>query len=86
MGGSRQDCRLPVLHFGAQLSQPYATPPMGGKAGAKGYHFNRRREITPDGPMWEPDFEDPVFLEKLDHFLGCGGAARYDRQPARGVH
>ena len=63
-----------------QLSQPYATPQWVEKAGAKGYHFNRQREITPDGPMWEPDFEDAVFLDKLDHFLAAA-AARYDGNP-----
>jgi len=60
-----------------ELSEPYATPQWVEKAGAKGYHFNRQREIIPDGPIWEPDFEDPVFLEKLDHFLAAA-AERYD--------
>jgi len=64
----------------AELSQPYATPRWVEKAGAKGYHLTRQLEITPDGPMWEPDFEDPIFLQKLDHFLAAA-AARYDGNP-----
>ena len=50
------------------------------KAGAKGYHLKGEGEITPDGPMWEPDFDDPIFLDKLDHFLAAA-AARYDGNP-----
>jgi hypothetical protein len=64
----------------AQVSEPYATPRWVEKAGAKGYHLNRRREITPDGPMWEPDFDDLIFLHKLDDFLAAA-AARYDGNP-----
>ena len=63
----------------AQMSSP--TPRHAGeKAGARGCHINREREITPDGPMWEPDFDDPIFLQKLDNFLAAA-AARYDGNP-----
>ncbi len=59
--------------------QPYATPRWVEKAGAKGYHLDGRG-IAANGPVWEPDFDDPVFLEKLDRFLAAA-AARYDGHP-----
>jgi hypothetical protein len=64
----------------ASRRAPYATPRWVEKAGAKGYHLKGEGEISPDGPMWEPDFDDPIFLEKLDHFLAAA-AARYDGNP-----
>ena len=60
--------------------QPYATPEWVRKAGAKGYHFIPGKGLAPDGPWWEPDYDDPVFLEKLDRFLAAA-AARYDGNP-----
>ncbi len=58
----------------------YATPEWVAKAGAKGHSFKPRQGVTEDGPFWEPDYDDPVFLEKLDHFLAAA-AARYDGRP-----
>ncbi|MCX7599717.1 MAG: DUF4832 domain-containing protein [Armatimonadetes bacterium] len=58
----------------------YATPEWVQKAGAKGYNFLPGKGITEDGPFWEPDYDDPVFLEKLDNFLAAL-AARYDGNP-----
>jgi len=58
----------------------YATPPWVEKAGAKGYNFTPRTGVDPNGPYWEPDYDDPVFLEKLDHFLAAL-ADRYDGNP-----
>lgn len=58
----------------------YATPQWVQKAGAKGYNFKPGAGITDDGPYWEPDYDDPVFLDKLDGFLGAF-AARYDGNP-----
>ena len=58
----------------------YATPQWVEKAGAKGYNFNPRTGVDPNGPYWEPDYDDPVFLEKLDHFLAAL-ADRYDGNP-----
>ncbi|MBI1390242.1 MAG: DUF4832 domain-containing protein [bacterium] len=57
----------------------YATPKWVEEAGAKGYNFSpgERRD---DGPYWEPDYNDPVFLEKQDRFLDVA-AARYDGNP-----
>jgi len=58
----------------------YATPQWVQKAGAKGYDFSPRTGVDPNGPYWEPDYDDPVFLEKLDRFL-TALAARYDGNP-----
>ncbi|MFN7997006.1 MAG: DUF4832 domain-containing protein [Bryobacteraceae bacterium] len=62
------------------LDQPYATPEWVRKAGSKGYFFNYGQGIDPRGSNWEPDYDDPVFLEKLAHFLAAAGA-RYDGNP-----
>ena len=58
----------------------YATPEWVQTAGAKGYNFNSRKGVDPNGPYWEPDYDDPIFLEKLDRFLAAL-AARYDGNP-----
>jgi len=60
--------------------QPYATPKWVRDAGAKGYPFTPRKGIDENGPMWEPKYDDPVFLEKLDRFLAAA-AAGYDGNP-----
>jgi hypothetical protein len=60
--------------------QPYATPEWVRKAGAKGYFFTPRKGIDPNGKMWEPDYNDPIFLAKLDNFLAAA-ATRYDGNP-----
>ncbi len=75
--------RQVAFRFSASESggdQPYATPEWVRKAGAKGYFFTPGKGIDPNGKNWEPDFDDPVFLEKLDHFLAAA-AARYDGNP-----
>jgi len=56
-----------------ESGEKYATPEWVKDLGAKGYWWN-------DGVAWEPDYDDPVFLEKLDHFLAAAGA-RYDGNP-----
>ena len=58
----------------------YATPEWVQAAGAKGYNFTVGKGVDENGPFWEPDYNDPVFLEKLDHFLGAM-ARRYDGNP-----
>jgi hypothetical protein len=60
--------------------QPFATPEWVKNAGAKGYYFQPGKGTVEGGPNWEPDFDDPVFLEKLDKFLAAAGA-RYDGKP-----
>jgi hypothetical protein len=63
----------------AESFMRYATPEWVEKAGAKGYNFGREGEAA-DGPYWEPEYDDPVFLAKLDHFLAAL-AERYDGNP-----
>jgi Domain of unknown function (DUF4832)/Beta-galactosidase len=58
----------------------YATPEWVKQAGAKGTFYDLGQGPTPTGKSWDPDFGDPVFLEKLDHFLSAM-AARYDDNP-----
>ncbi len=58
----------------------WATPQWVADAGAKGYNFRPGAGVPADGPFWEPDYDDPVFLAKLDRFLAAM-AARYDGNP-----
>lgn len=57
----------------------YATPKWVQDAGAKGYNFTPGK-LQEDGPYWEPDYGDPVFLRKLEQFLAAA-AGRYDGNP-----
>lgn len=59
---------------------PYATPEWVKRAGAQGTFYELGKGPTPHGKSWDPDFGDPVFMEKLDHFLSAM-AARYDGNP-----
>jgi hypothetical protein len=68
-----------AFRFCTSEGRGYATPRWVEQAGAKGYHL-AKGQIVPEGTAWEPDFDDPVFLEKLDHFLAVA-AARYDGNP-----
>lgn len=55
-----------------------ATPDWVREAGAKGIWFAFKRDGKDVGtPKWEPTYDDPVFLEKLEAF-GRAFAARYD--------
>jgi len=58
----------------------WATPKWVHEAGAQGYNFTVGRGVDPNGPYWEPDYKDPVFLDKLDRFLAAL-AQRYDGNP-----
>jgi hypothetical protein len=60
--------------------QPYATPKWVQEAGAQGFRFTPRKGVDPNGSHWEPKYDDPVFLAKLDRFLAAL-AARYDGSP-----
>jgi hypothetical protein len=62
-----------------RLEQQFATPRWVMEAGAKGGHYRMGKATGPDGP-WEPAFDDPIFLAKLDRFLAAF-AARYDGKP-----
>lgn len=57
-----------------ESSMRYATPEWVEKAGAKGYNWGK------DNALWEPDFNDPVFLEKVENFISAMGK-RYDGNP-----
>jgi hypothetical protein len=71
--GKQIALRLTCSESGAGVG----TPDWVRKAGAKVYYYDQSRKITERGPRWEPDFDDPIFLEKLDRFLAAV-AARYD--------
>lgn len=63
----------------------YATPKWVEQAGAKGVRWNfgewgKPRGLDPQGALWDPDFGDPVFLEKLENFVRKL-AERYDGRP-----
>ena len=59
-----------------------ATPDWVREAGAKGIWFTYNRNGRAVGtPKWEPTYDDPVFLAKLERF-GRAFAARYDGDPA----
>lgn len=62
-----------------RIEQQFATPRWVMEAGAKGGHYSMGKATGPEGP-WEPVYDDPVFLAKLDRFLAAF-AARYDAKP-----
>jgi hypothetical protein len=62
-----------------RIEQQFATPRWVMEAGAKGGYYRRGAVVGADGP-WEPVWDDPVFLAKLDNFLAAF-AARYDGKP-----
>jgi len=62
-----------------RIEQQYATPKWVMEAGAKGDYYRKGKKVGPDG-QWEPVFDDPVFLEKLEYFLSVF-AGRYDGKP-----
>lgn len=61
-----------------RIEQQYATPRWVQEAGAQGGYYRAGEVVGPEGP-WEPVWDDPVFLGKLERFLAAF-AARYDRQ------
>lgn len=59
---------------------PFATPEWVKKAGAQGVFYTWGKGPDPQGKFWDPAFDDPVFLAKLEAFLRAM-AARYDGNP-----
>lgn len=60
-----------------------ATPQFVRDAGAKGYWFEYKTNTSASGklpPRWEPIYDDPVFLAKLENFIKAF-ARRYDGDP-----
>lgn len=62
-----------------RIEQQYATPKWVAEAGAKGDYWYKGKKTGPEGP-WEPVYDDPIFLAKLENFLKAF-AARYDGKP-----
>jgi hypothetical protein len=58
-----------------------ATPDWVRNAGAKGLWFRYERDGQTFPERWEPTYDDPVFLAKLENF-GKAFAARYDGDPS----
>lgn len=59
----------------------YATPEWVKDAGAKGAFYIYGKGPVEESNSWDPYFDDPIFLQKLDQFLAAA-AARYDNNPA----
>jgi len=62
-----------------RIEQQFATPRWVRDAGAQGGHYRKGQPAGPDGP-WEPVYDDPIFMAKLEKFLAAF-AARYDGKP-----
>ncbi len=62
-----------------RIEQQFATPRWVMEAGAKGGHYWRGAAAGTEAP-WEPIFDDPIYLAKLDKFLAAF-AARYEQKP-----
>ncbi|MDZ7317054.1 MAG: beta-galactosidase [candidate division KSB1 bacterium] len=62
-----------------RIEQQFATPKWVMEAGAKGNYYLMGELVGPDGP-WEPVYDDPIFLQKLENFLQKF-ADRYDGRP-----
>jgi hypothetical protein len=58
----------------------YATPEWVKNAGAKGIDYRSGQKYSPDAVLWDPVFDDPVFLAKLGNFLAAM-AKRYNGNP-----
>lgn len=72
--------RISCRETGTQpIEQQFATPKWVVEAGAKGDYYYKGKRLGPEGP-WEPQFNDPIYLKKLDNFLRAF-AARYDGKP-----
>ncbi len=59
---------------------PYATPEWVFKAGAKKVAYRWGEGPDENGTLFDPVYDDPVYLEKLENFLKAA-AARYDGNP-----
>ncbi len=59
----------------------YATPKWVKDAGAKGTHYRYGKGRVEKGGPWDPFFDDPIFLKKLETFLAAY-AKRYDGNPS----
>jgi hypothetical protein len=64
----------------ASNNPPNATPEWVVKAGAQVYPVRGRTANASSPVRYEPDYDDPIFMEKLDNFFAAA-AARYDGDP-----
>jgi hypothetical protein len=71
--------RVALRFTTSETGQMYATPEWVRNAGAQGT-FTKNRQVVTEGGVWEPNFDDPVFLQKLDAFMAAAGR-RYDGNP-----
>ena len=62
------------------IEQQYATPLWVKEAGCKGEYYRRHKEPGDASFPWEPVFNDPIYLDKLENFIKAF-ADRYDGQP-----
>ncbi len=58
----------------------YATPKWVFDAGAKGVRYDWGEPFKEDGKYVDPEFDDPIYLEKLENFLKAAGE-RYGNNP-----
>ena len=72
-------CRIAFRFTCCETGLRYATPEWVRRAGAKGHDF-ATRWADPTVSLWEPDYDDPIFLGKLNRFLQAAGS-RYDGSP-----
>lgn len=59
----------------------YATPKWVFDAGAKGIRYTWGKGEDPNGNCVDPEFDDPIYLEKLENFLRAAGE-RYNGNPS----
>lgn len=59
---------------------PWATPKWLMEKGAKGTWFIKGKGPSSEGQLWEPDYLDPIYLEKLESLVKAL-ADRYDGNP-----
>lgn len=69
-----KDKKIALRITADESSIRYATPEWVKKAGANGFNWGNNSKF------WEPDFNDPVFLEKVENFVAIM-AKRYDGNP-----
>lgn len=59
---------------------PWSTPKWMMEKGVKGVWFVKGKGPDPEGQLWEPDYLDPIYLEKLEMLIKAL-ADRYDGNP-----
>lgn len=72
--------RIALCLTSSENWMPYATPEWVKNAGAKGTFYEFGKGRVEQGHLWDPFFDDPIYLAKLDAFLAAA-AKRYDGNP-----